>query len=301
VEYQRVSVSLPPLIEFVGEEDVVFRATNEYTNYTCARRFCRLAVVYRKESGFDCAGGDATFFDGSCIVRRQDSRDDSLGLCHNTSNASVCWVWLPSEHDWTEPEIIASLVLFNLTVVVALAAFALLWWGRLLYPNLMLVPLVWAVALLVMGNTALVSAWEMRSFAAETQVSMDYVSYQACWRYCMTKHGRDKDVAKTAGCNDRVDVSCNGGLDPYCKSCQKAKDEHVKLHEASLVMTVAVCVRAVAFALVLGFKHLWVGIPASALVFGAWIANWVYVGGSAMGGGPRNVAKWAVDFGEEVR
>ena len=297
VQYRKFDINFAPWVKFDSEESAIFNADNQYTNYTCVKRNCRLAVVYRTSSAYDCTNSDAMFYDGSCIVRHQDTRDDSLSLCHNSTNA-VCGVWIPGERSLTDAELIVSLMLFNALIISALVAFGFFWFRKLDDKYSALVPLIWAAALLVMGNLALIFAWEMREYAAKNHVDMPYVSYQGCWQYCTSTYENELDKARRIGCHDRG-ISCGETLtDDYCKSCQKAKDEHLKLHDASIHLTVVVFVRATAFWFAVVFKNINVSIAATTFLFGAWITNFVYLT-HVLTGGERAVAEWAIDFGKE--
>ena len=298
VQYRKFDIDYAPWVEFDSEESAIFSEHNQYTNYTCVNRNCRMALVYRINSEYDCTDSDAIFHCGSCIVRQQNTRNDSIGLCHNSTHASVCGVWIQSERNWRDIELIMTLIPFNAIIISASVAFGFLWFFKLDDKYSALVPLIWAAALLVMGNLALIFAWEMREYAAKNHVNMPYVSYQGCWQYCTSTYEHDLDKARRIGCHDRG-ISCGETLtDDYCKSCQEAKDEHLKLHSASIHLTVAVFVRATAFWFAVVFKNIKVSIAATTFLFGAWITNFVYLT-YVLTGGERAVAEWAIDFGIE--
>ena len=298
VQYRKFDINYAPWVEFDNEESAIFSADNQYTNYTCVNRNCRMALVYRRNSEYDCTDSDAIFHDGSCIVRQQNTRNDSIGLCHNSTHASVCGVWIQSERNWRDIELIMTLIPFNAIIISASVAFGFLWFFKLDNKYSALVPLVWAAALLVMGNMALISAWGMREYAAKTHVDMQYVSYQGCWQYCTRNHGDNANKARRIGCHDRG-ISCGEeSPDDYCKSCQEAKDEHLKLHDASIHLTIATFVRATAFGCVMVSKNINVSFAAIFILVVAWITNLIYLYYSSSGG-QREVAKWAVGFGTE--
>ena len=226
VEYRSGRAQMAPQVEYMGEYASRNDPNNTYTNYTCARRHCRTVQVYRNGSGYICDDGGLEG-DGTCVVRNAD-RDDSLPLCHNSSELA-CAFWVPGEFDWIvlAPELTVFLV--------AMLVFAWLSYARDA-PSVLFATFV----LTIMGTIGIITVGQMVDFLGSTQVDLEYVSYQGCMRHCNMQTYDDKIIfAISNQCKDN-NTECKKSGDPetqrrleYCYSCQSHKDAHVWLEYAS--------------------------------------------------------------------
>jgi len=224
VEYKPHKALLAPQVESMGDYASINDPNNTYTNYTCAHRYCRMVQVYRNGSEYACDDGAVT--DGTCYVRGMD-RNDSLPLCHNSSELG-CAFWDPGEFDWAAiaPELSVFLVAMLVIVVLCVVYEC----GGVLFATLILT---------IMGIICIVAAGQMLDFLGNTQVDLEYVSYQGCRRHCNIQSYESTEFAASNQCMDN-NTECTKSPDPetqmrlqYCYSCQSHKDAHVWLEYAS--------------------------------------------------------------------
>ena len=242
VEYLPDNSTVEPQVEYPGGYDAMNNPNNRYTNYTCARRYCRMVRVYRSGSGYACADGQLDL-DGTCYVKGMD-RDDALPLCHNNT-ALACAFWEPSSFDWVV--VVPELVVFLVAMVgVVVAMFVRDKWWKWEEQRPASIFVLWSIlALTIIGTIGLIAAHQMLHFMADTQVDLQYVSYQGCRRHCdfqviepltrsavFTQSNQCRDKGAECGSIPAGQAEAKTRLE-YCYSCQAQKDAYLWLLYAS--------------------------------------------------------------------
>lgn len=246
-QYTSWTLPMAPQVSFVSRGSVIDDPSNQYTNYTCLNRDCRMSLVRRDES---CNGGTP------CVVPL-DQRDDALPLCHNHSDATTCAIWEPTRG------FELSGVAIGLLVVVCVAWVAFIVgigqmseaYGEINFgPFILLLPL--AFYMLIMSCVSIRASHEIFDFAARTQVDKEYIAYHGCLRHCIQLGGVDdgagREIAEYNQCTDRG-PDCRSSTDRevvYCWSCQAQRGAFPYLERAAAALNAKVVFYGVLAALV---------------------------------------------------
>ena len=297
-QYTSWTMPMAPQVSFVSRASAIDDPSNQYTNYTCLNRDCRMSLVRRDES---CNG------ETPCVVPL-DRRDDALPLCHNHSDATTCAIWEPTRGFELSGVAIGLLVV----VCVSWAAFIMVGIGPMAVaygeinfgPFLMLLPL--GIYMLIMSCVSLRASHEIFDFAARTQVDKEYIAYHGCLRHCILRgevnDGVGRMITEYNQCMDRG-PDCESSTDRevvYCRSCQDHRDAFPYLERAAAALNAKVVFYGVLAALVpplvVWIKPAYVGrrvlAPLVLLLVADEVASLVMLG-SVSDGGLRQVMMYA--------
>ena len=233
----------PPSIDFPDQS---------YDNTTCAHRCCRKA---RMITASNCTSDWK-----ACAVA------DSNGIPCDANKTIGCSIWIPCDDETNQ----AFFGGFSFSVLfVIYCCFFVLPFIRAETPYSEVLIAIYILASVIMSSIAPVDIAKYRQWRMDTQVDMDFISYQSCVQYC---NGISNDINTVANkyCGDRqYDAFLSqyfavfpADLNPhlsstctrtagYCDSCYEHRDDWQVLDNTAVFLIIRISIVSTALMVLL--------------------------------------------------